>query len=136
MPKVKISSISSREKYAIIGEFFEIISVLNSKKEIIDFLIGLLTSSETLMMARRIQIAKMLIEEKDYETIREELSVSNQTITKTDNWLNGRGEDYRYWINKCFKKAKKKIESSQKQKHNMSLLDRYPQHRFLKELLS
>ena len=136
MAKVKVSSVSSREKYAIVGEFFEIISVLDSKKEIIDFLVGLLTSSETLMMARRIQIAKMLIGKESYETIREELGVSNQTITKTDNWLNGRSEDYRDWIAKCFKKAEKRIENSQKRKYSRSLLDRYPQHRILKKLLS
>jgi len=87
-------------------------------------------------MARRIQIAKRLIEKKDYETIRKELGVSNQTITKTDSWLNGRGEDYRDWIIKCFKKAEKKTESGQKYEYGGSLLDKYPQHRFLKELLS
>ncbi|GBE16660.1 trp operon repressor [bacterium BMS3Abin15] len=135
MSKVRPSSIDSKNKYRIIGDFFDLVSGLNSKKEVIDFFIGLLTPSESLMMARRIQIAKMLIDEENYEIIRKKLKVSNQTITKTYNWLYSRGDDYNIWITKHILKLKdnnKKYKNSK----NKSLLDKYPHHRFLKELIS
>ena len=73
MGKVKYYSINPRERFRIIGEFFEIIAGLRVKKEVVAFLVGLLTPSEALMLARRIQIAKMLLEEKNYENIRKKL---------------------------------------------------------------
>src|SRR3989339_445794 len=113
MPKVKSYSIDPREKRIIISDLFEIIVNLRNKEETLEFLIGLLTPSEILMIARRIQIARMLLEEDNYEVIRKKLKVSHQTINKVEHWL----REY------------ETIKSS-------SLLDRYAHHRFLKELLS
>ncbi|NTW45250.1 MAG: hypothetical protein HGB14_12685 [Anaerolineaceae bacterium] len=53
--------------------FFEVVSKLKTKQEIVDFFLGLLTQSESLMMARRIQIARMLLQEKSYEEIKSKL---------------------------------------------------------------
>lgn len=132
MSKVKVHFVENKEKYAIIGEFYEIIANLKSKKEIVDFFVGLLTPSEALMMARRIQIAQMLLEEKSYDVICKKIRVSNQTITRTDRWLHSGDDSYDNWIGKCLKKKK---ENKCQSVYYTSLLDRYPQHRFLKDLL-
>ncbi len=116
------------EKYKIIGNFFEIVSGLKNKKEVVDFFLGLLTPSEVLMAARRIQIAQMLLEEGNYEIIRKRLKVSNQTITKTDRWLH-RDEDYNRWL-----KTKLKTRE-EKRKEIKDVLDKYPQYRFLRNIL-
>jgi uncharacterized protein YerC len=132
MPKVKPHEIDKKEKYEIIGNFFEIISNLKSKKEVIDFFVGLLTSSESLMMARRIQIAQMILDDEEYEAIRRALKVSNQTITKTDQWLHGEDDKYNRWLAMQLRKKPKKAEKTGEQ---FSTLDKYAHHRFLRDLL-
>lgn len=131
MPKVKSHEIDSRERYKIVGEFYEIVSNLKNKKEVIDFYAGLFTSSESLMMARRIQIAQMLLEGKSYEEIRAKVKASNQTITKTDRWLHSGNTDYDKWIKSHIAS---KSKSGNERKYYKSPLDKYPQHRFLKEI--
>ncbi|MCX6763349.1 MAG: YerC/YecD family TrpR-related protein [Candidatus Moranbacteria bacterium] len=133
MSKVKIHLINPREKYNIIGEFYEIIANLKSKQEVVDFFVGLFTASEALMMARRIQVAKRILEGKNYDSIRRDLKVSYQTITKTEAWLHSGRDEYDRWIEKCIKRsiANKKTFEGYK-----SLLDKYPNHRILKNILS
>ncbi len=136
MTKVKSYRIDPREKYRITSEFFEIISNLKSKKEIIDFFVGLLTPSEVVMMARRIQVAKMLVEGKGYDEIMRKLKVSCQTITKIEHWLHGKGEEYDVWISRCLNELNKSKSKKDKDfKYQTSQLDKYPGHRLLKELL-
>jgi TrpR-related protein YerC/YecD len=132
MAKVKSHEINSKERYKIIGNFFDIIANLKSKKEVVDFFVGLLTPSESLMVARRIQIAQLLIEGEGYETIKNKLKVSFQTITKTERWLHSEDENYNNWLAKCLK-IKPLKNNSEIEKEN--LLDRYSHHRFIKNLL-
>jgi len=134
MPKVKSYSIDPREKRIIISDLFEIIVNLRNKEETLEFLIGLLTPSEILMIARRIQIARMLLEEDNYEVIRKKLKVSHQTINKVEHWLRGDGKKSQSIQNKIekIKRAKREYKTIK----SSSLLDRYAHHRFLKELLS
>lgn len=131
MPKVKVYSVDPREKYRITGELFEVIANLRTKKEVIEFLIGLLTPSETLMVARRVQIAKMLLEgENDFEFIRKRMKVSNQTIVKVEHWL--RGDENK---NALIVKKIKEIKRSRRFSGGTgSLLDKYAQHRILRDL--
>lgn len=130
MAKVKVYAVDPREKHRIIGELFEIIVNLKTKKEVVGFLINLLTPSEILMVARRIQVAKMLLEEDNYEIIRKKLKVSNQTITKIEYWLKNDEEKNKLIIEKI--EQLKKITKTKRFSENM--LDKYAQHRFLKEL--
>lgn len=132
MAKVKTYQIHPREKHEIIGELFDIISRLQNKSEIIDFLVGLLTPSEALMMARRIQVAQMLIEDQNYETIRKKLKVSYQTITKTDQWIHKEDEKYNKWITECIRKREIKVKGA----GYKSLLDKYRHHKALRDLIS
>lgn len=130
MSKVKVYSVDPREKYRIISELFEIIANLRTKKEVIEFLIGLLTPSEMLMVARRVQIAKLLLEgENDFEFIRRRMKVSNQTIVKVEHWLRG-DENKNGLIVKKIKEIKKKQRFSG---GTGSLLDKYVQHRAWKD---
>ena len=52
----------------------------NSTSQMSNFLEDLLTESELVMIYRRLQIARMLIDEKLYWEIRKELGVSHDTI--------------------------------------------------------
>lgn len=133
MAKVQMQKINKRERYVMIGEFYDIVTNLTTKKEVVGFFMGLLTPSEALMFARRIQIAQMLIEEKNYDVIREDLGVGHSTIASVARWLNDE--------NDCFQKQIKKHITNKKRKQDDvpsresgGLLDRYPGHRLLKDL--
>lgn len=130
MPKVKIYNVDKNERYRIIGELFELVVNLKTKKEVVDFLIGLFTQSETLMVARRIQIAKMLADQKSYEVIRKRLKVSYQTIATVEHWL--QREEKRDFI---IKKLKELDKGAKGKKYSGRLLDKYAYHRILKELI-
>ncbi len=134
MAKVKTHLINESERYRIIGDFFNIVANLKSKKEVIDFFVGLLTPSESLMFARRIQIARMIIEDAGYEAIKKKLGVSYQTINKTEQWLHRSGNEYNEWITNCIKKG---IGNGKKQKSSFNygkLLNPYYQHKMFKNL--
>lgn len=135
MGKIKAYEIDPKEKYKIVEDFFELVSGLKSKKEIVDFFVGLMTSSEILMAARRIQIARMIFEGKSYFEIKNKLKVGNETIFRTDKWLSSRGEEYRMWIKKCINNVDIQKKENNKRFFSESLLDKYPEHRLWKELL-
>ena len=54
-----------------------------------EFLKGLLTHSEQIMLGRRIWIARMLLEGKRYDEIGKKLLVGPNTIVRTELWLQG-----------------------------------------------
>lgn len=134
MAKVKTDSVNPREKYAIIGNFFDIVSNISSKKEAIDFLLGALTPSEVLMVARRIQTAELILEDKSYEDIRKELGVGYQNILNANRLLNRESDGYKKQIERNLKRKQREFKKGVSI-GKFSLLSRYPQHRFWKELL-
>jgi TrpR-related protein YerC/YecD len=106
----RYSRISKQEREELLAEFCEAISVLKSPEEIMNFIIDLLTRQELIMLAKRIKIAKLLIEGKDYREIEELLKVSHGTIAKVSHWLMEGGEGFRI-ITERTKKEKPKPPS-------------------------
>jgi Trp operon repressor len=54
-----------------------------------DFLEGLLSPSEQIMLGRRIWISRLLMQQKTYDEIGARLKVGTQTIQKVEAWLQG-----------------------------------------------
>jgi len=135
MSKVKIHSVAEKERYQIVGDFFGVVAGLKSKKEIIDFFLGLLSSSEALMLARRIRIAKLITGGAGYEEIRKKMKVSFQTINKIEQWLHGQGEEYEKWITLSIKSGTLAKNKKNKSWSDGSMLDRYAHHRLWKNLI-
>lgn len=99
MAKVKVYALPSKERQRIIEDFFRLVLRLNTKDEVLHFFMGLLTSSEAVMLARRIQIATLLIDEKNsQEMIRRKLGVSFQTIQRVDQWLHSGDSKRDAWV--------------------------------------
>lgn len=107
----KYSTISNKEKADLLQEFCEAISVLNDPEEIMNFITDLLTKQETVMVAKRIKIAKMLINGKDYQEIQNLLKTSPTTISKINQWLLESGEGFRIITQRTKRKESKKIKS-------------------------
>jgi len=105
----KYSKISNREKEGLLQDFCEAISVLNNPREIMDFITDLLTEQEVVMIAKRIKIAKMLIEGKEYKEIQDLLKTSPITVSKINQWLLESGEGFRVITQRTKKEKPKKI---------------------------
>lgn len=59
-----------------------------------NFLEGLLTPSEQIMLGRRIWISRLLLEQKTYAEIGARLHVGTTTVAKVELWLLGLMPDY------------------------------------------
>lgn len=136
MSKVKPYGLDYEEKKKTILVMFEIIGRLKTKKEIVDFLLGLLTVSEALMIARRIEIAVLILKKKSFSEIKQKLGVGNTTIQQVEKWLYDGDEKYKKWLAAhILPELKEKEKKYSKPRYMGSMLDRYSHHRFLKDLL-
>lgn len=103
----KYSRISNEEREELLKEFCETLSVLKSPQEIMNFLIDLLTKQEIIMLAKRIKIAKLLIEGRNYRNIEGLLKVANSTVSRVNQWLMEGGEGFRLITERTQKKKPK-----------------------------
>jgi len=87
MPKKKFYEIDSKTRNYLLGNFYEIVSQIKSKEDAQKFLKDLLTQGESIMIAYRIEIAKMLLEGFGYDDIEKKLEVSAGTINNVNKWL-------------------------------------------------
>lgn len=111
MAKVKPKQLSEKTLHKFLGEFYSIITILETKGEVEYFLKELLSTSETVMLARRIQIAKMLLAEFSYNQIREELGSGFGTISSVQRWIDGGWGGYFKALEKVGKRAKQNKET-------------------------
>lgn len=88
MPKVSGKRLLEKKKMdQLLEDLWVVVASLDTKEEAYHFFYDLLTHTERKMLAKRLRIAMMLIVGHDYETIKEEIVVSNTTITRVNNWL-------------------------------------------------
>lgn len=92
MTKISRIRINSRHLGFFINNFWNLITLLENKDQVASFLKDLLTHTEMKMFAKRIQIAKMLLEGHDYRAIRNYVKVSDTTIATISNKLEVGGE--------------------------------------------
>ena len=110
--KVRYNQLTDFEKKKYLGEFYDMVSLLGSREEVKKFFKDLLTLSEVVMISRRIQIAKMLLEGKNFEEIRKDMKVGSNTISHVEKWLNNGFGGYKEIIKRHSKKeAKRRIEN-------------------------
>lgn len=76
-------------------EFAKTISKLKNPVEAASFIRDLLSEQEVLMLARRLQIARLLESGLTYEQIEKTAKVGSNTIAKVHFWLSQYGEGYR-----------------------------------------
>ena len=108
MGKVKPKSIPNKELYKLLDEFYSIVTLLESKEEVKNFFKDLLSISEALMVARRIQIAKLLLAGLGYASIQEETRAGFATIANVQRWLDAGFGGYLNAIENLDKKLREK----------------------------
>lgn len=87
MARVKPKYLPEKEFHKLLDEFYSIITLLETKEEVKNFFKELLSTSEAVMLGRRIQIAKMLLVGSSYEEIKEKLGVGFTTIASVQRWI-------------------------------------------------
>ena len=138
MAKVKVHALSLKERQKIIGDFFCLVLRLKTKDEVLHFFMGLLTPSEAVMFARRIQIAILLIDTiNTQEMIRRQLGVSFQTIQRVDQWLHSDDPKRDAWVKREIEElSHKRSRQEMRMLTSRRGLNKYPGHRLWVELFS
>lgn len=136
--KVKYNQLTDFEKKKFLGEFYSMVALLKNRDEVKNFFKDLLTLSEVVMISRRIQIARMLLEGESYEEIKSKLRVGCGNISQVEKWLNNGFGGYREIIKRY------KAEEGKRQKKDYTKLTpysaewirkKYPLHFLLVNLL-
>lgn len=78
------SRLSGTQRKELMIELCRALSTLKTPQEIADALLDLLTPKEVEMIAKRLKIADLLVQGKDYHAIRAQLNVGYSTIAKVN----------------------------------------------------
>lgn len=100
MPQVSKNPIPRETDRKIRKAFTKALVDIGSEREMERYIFDLLTPTERIMLAKRLAIAAMLIEEVPYREISEHLKVSTATVGRVNLWLQTSGDGYRLAIEK------------------------------------
>lgn len=102
---------------------WEVISKINSRSEIKDFVSDILSPTEKTMIAKRLAIASLLLRGYNYEAIKDLLKVSQSTISKVAIPLNN-NMGYKTAINKVARSqaTKEFLQDIAKMAHRMGVI--------------
>jgi TrpR-related protein YerC/YecD len=89
-------------------DFATAVTSLRNAIEATNFIKDLLSEPEVIMLARRLQIARLLNNGYTYEQIHRAMKVSNSTIAKVQTWMSLYGEGYRTVL----ERTKNKVSNS------------------------
>ena len=132
MTKISRIKLDPRHLGFFINNFWNLITLLENKDQVASFLKDLLTHTEMKMFAKRIQIAKMLLEGYDYRAIKGFVRVTDPTIAKINNKLETGAEGLKtaiYYLQKIEKEIDK-----ERMRLTPDLKKRYPSY-FLPEIV-
>lgn len=113
--------LNKREETQLIMDFCQTISSLSKLDDAALFVRDLLSKQELRMLAKRLKIAKLLIEGQTYEKIAKELKTSMGTVARINVWLAQSGEGFRMAVEKSseFKEVEKPKWHGIKRKYPM-----------------
>ncbi|MEW5805124.1 MAG: YerC/YecD family TrpR-related protein [Patescibacteria group bacterium] len=142
MPRKRPETIEEIERKRILNQFWTMVSLLGTKEEAKNFFKDLLSETEALMLARRIEIARLLLQNWSYEEIKKELSTAAATIASVHRWLEGGFGGYQKEMKKMEQvvyeeeaEALKKIEANHPFTGIEWMKRKYPFHFLLVSLL-
>jgi len=134
--RVKYQNLTELEKKKFLGDLYDMIALLKNREEVKQFFKDLLTLSETVMVSRRLQIAKMLLEGYAYREIQTKIKVGFATIVSVERWLNQGFGGYRAIIKRHKKQDRKFGEYEPAPPFSLNhLRKKYPLHFLLYNLV-
>ncbi len=108
--KVRYHELSEQDKKKYLGQLYSMIAILKTRDEVKNFFKDLLTLSEIVMISRRIEIARLLLEGSSHEDIIKRMKVGKTTITGVERWLNNGFGGYKEIIKRYKSKFREKDE--------------------------
>lgn len=106
MAQVSKRFLHKKAEERILDLFWTSLSSLSTKQKVALFLDDLLTSTEKLMLSKRLAIAFMLMKGHNYPSINDRLKVSDPTIWNVKTNLTLRGKGYKMAIEQIMSKEK------------------------------
>lgn len=141
MPKVNPRALDLKSKMKYLDLLWTSIAQLETRQEVKQFFKDLLSESEAIMLARRIEIAKRLLEGEPYEKIASELKVGMDTIGRVQRWLTSGFGGYEKAVEGFKKELNHRLNKSGASSGNQEpysfswLKQKYPLHFLLLNLL-
>ncbi len=77
-----------------VGELFQAIMTLKNEEEYFQFFEDICTTNEVLAIAQRLEVAKMLYDEKTYNEIADKTGASTATISRVNRSINSGNGSY------------------------------------------
>lgn len=105
----KYSNLSFPKQKELLEDFCEALLTIKTEEEAVKFLVDLLTKEEVIKLAKRISIARLLLEGRKYNEVVDVLNVSHSTVAKVAQWLREGGDGFRVAF-KRMKPREKKIK--------------------------
>lgn len=102
----RFNRLSKLEQQRLLIALCHAISSVKGDKEAAQVLTDLLTPSEIEMVAKRLEIAKMLMQGKTYDQIRTRINAGYSTIGRISTWLNLSGEGFKIAVSRMKKEDK------------------------------
>ena len=123
------SKLSPSKRQELVLAFCQAIKSLRSEEEVAKFITDLLSPQEVEMLAKRLRIAELLLQNKKYEEIRNNIRVSYGTIARVATWLGLSGEGFKIVISRQKPPTKKPtIEEMYDPYSSYNFKRRYSQH--------
>ena len=103
----RLEKLSPNEKESLVFDLINAFAKINNPADSALFLQDLLTENEIQNLAKRLRIAKLILEGLTHEEIVQQLHCSYATITKVRTWLDSAGEGFKRVIQKLPKRKQK-----------------------------
>lgn len=109
---------SKKERQELLIALCEALTTVKKRDEAAQFLTDLLSPQELEMLAKRLAIARYLIDGKTYDFIREILKVSHNTIARVNAWLTLSGSGFRLVIERTRNASQKDLGKEFEEKYD------------------
>jgi uncharacterized protein YerC len=138
MTKVESARIPKEQKRELEEELLGVLLKFHLSQDGVRFMRTLLTESEVVMLARRLRIARQLLQGRSYRWIAKNLRVGLDTIEKVHHWLDEKFEDYRSVLPPLVKRGPVRLKKRKVfiEPHSFrDLRRRYPAHMLFLNIL-
>lgn len=108
----RIPKLTLQDQERLLIEFCKALVEVKTAEEAAHFIKDLFSKQEAQMLAKRIAIARLLIQGKKYDEIKTALKTSFGTIARISHWLATSGEGYRMIVNRV---KPEELEKTEKQ---------------------
>ena len=140
MSRKKPEKVSKKELHRLLDNFWTMVALLETKDEVKHFFKDLLSVTEAIMLARRIEIASLLLHGMQYDKIEKRLGAASSTVASVHRWLQGGSRGYEAALPKLEKEIERRSKVVEKRKKEHMPLSkewmrkRYPLHYLLANL--